>query len=120
MKGMHWREKDILKLLKKSGKLKTIDIINNSNMCKVTTLKYLKRLRRRGVIDFKKIGPTKIWCVKDESENQNLTPEEGQKKVFELLRDFEEITGVKAKVIITSKGVAFTLDDPEFSAVYGG
>ena len=117
MKAMHWREKNVVELLKKSGRLKTIDIINNSNMCKVTTLKYIRRLRGRGMIDFEKIGPTKLWYVKDENDYRDLEPGEGQKRVSGLLRDFENITGVRANVIITSRGVALALDDYEFSAV---
>jgi hypothetical protein len=118
MEAIHWRERSVVELLRRSGKLKTVDIINNSNMCKVTTLKYIKRLRKRGVIDFEKIGPTKLWYVQDKSDRKNPDKRgrlEEQKRVFELLRDFEEMTGVKANVIITSKGVALALGDPEFN-----
>jgi len=110
MDDLHWRERNIVRLLSKYEKLKTIDIIENTEMCKVTALKYLSRLRKRGVIDYEVIGPTKLWYVKGENDEQNLNPE-GRKRVFELLRDLEEITGVKANVIITSKGVALALDD---------
>ena len=110
MDDLHWRERNIIGLLSKYEKLKTMDIIDNTDMCKVTALKYLSRLRKRGIIDYEMIGPTKLWYVKDKSDEQNLNPE-GQKRVFELLRDLEEITGVKANVIITSKGVALALDD---------
>ena len=111
MDDLHWRERDIVGLLSKYEKLKTMDIIDNTDMCKVTALKYLSRLRKRGIIDYEMIGPTKLWYIKDEGNEQNLNPE-GRKRVFELLRDLEEIIGIKADVIITSKGIALTLDDP--------
>ncbi len=119
MDNLHWRERNIIELLLKHEKLKTTDIIGSTDMCKVTALKYLSRLRKGGVIDYEMIGPTKLWYVMDKGIDQNPNRGRGQKRVFELLRDFEEITGVKANVIITSKGVALALDDPKLNAIQG-
>lgn len=63
---MHWREADILDVVGE-GKLKTCDIINRVNMCKVTALKYLNRLRCKGIVDYEKIGPTKLWYISQDN-----------------------------------------------------
>ncbi|RLI92622.1 MAG: hypothetical protein DRO89_01750 [Candidatus Altiarchaeales archaeon] len=90
MENLHWRERNIIELLSRYEKLKTTDIIDNADMCKVTTLKYLSRLRKKGIIDYEMIGPTKLWYIKNEGNVQNLSLE-GRKRVFELLRDLEEL-----------------------------
>jgi hypothetical protein len=114
MKASHWREESVIELLRQSGKMKTADVIHGSSMCKATTLKYMNRLRSRGVIDFEKIGPTKLWYLKN-MDCERSSPEVGRARVFQLLRDFEEMTGVAANVIITSESVALALDDPLIS-----
>ncbi len=114
MVEMHWREEKIAQFLEKSGKQKTGDIIKNTDMCKVTALKYLSKLRGKKVIDYEMVGPTKLWYLTRENKRKKT---EKQKKVFELLQDFEEITGVKADMIITSKGVALALGGSKFDAI---
>ncbi|MFQ6056792.1 MAG: hypothetical protein ACE5J3_12515, partial [Methanosarcinales archaeon] len=60
---IHWREKLILEVLKNFEKLNTSDIVKKTDMSKVTVLKYLERLKKRRMIDYKKIGPTKLWYI---------------------------------------------------------
>lgn len=114
MVEMHWREEKIAQFLEKSGKQKTGDVIKNTDMCKVTALKYLSKLRGKKVIDYEMVGPTKLWYLTRENKRKKT---EKQKKVFELLQDFEEITGVKADMIITSKGVTLALGGSKFDAI---
>jgi predicted ArsR family transcriptional regulator len=114
MKRSQWKEKSVIELLRQSGKMKTTDVITGSNMCKATALKYMNRLRHRGVIDFEKIGPTKLWYLKNVGYERS-SPEVGRTRVFQLIRDFEEMTGVKANFIISSESVALTLGDPQVS-----
>ncbi|OYT26244.1 MAG: hypothetical protein B6U97_04215 [Candidatus Altiarchaeales archaeon ex4484_96] len=101
---MHWREKILVKMLKKKGKIKTNDIVDNVNMCKVTTLKYLSNLYEKKIIDYDKIGPTKLWYIKSKSNSKDL-----DNHILCLLRDFENKTGLKPSVIITPDGVTLDL-----------
>jgi len=72
---MHWRERDIIEVLRDSKKLKTTDIIKKVNMSKVTALKYLKKLRYEEKVDYEKIGPTKLWFITDSTRlGEDLNP----------------------------------------------
>lgn len=57
---MHWREKELLKVLN-DGKLTTTDIVSRVNMSKATALKYLDGLEEKNLVDCEEIGTAKIW-----------------------------------------------------------
>ena len=100
---MHWREKNIIDVLG-DGKRKTSDIIGEVNMCKVTVLKYLNRLRCRGIIDYEKIGPTKLWYI------CRNNPVGGHEKSRKLPLDLDRLNGEKAKIVVISDGIVLTLE----------
>ena len=100
---MHWREKNIIDVLDQ-GKLTTSDIIESVNMCKVTVLKYLNRLRCRGIIDYEKIGPTKLWCI---SRNN---PAGKHEKSDRIVLDLDKLNGEKAKIVVMPIGIILTLE----------
>ena len=64
---MHWREKELLKVLK-NGKLTTTEIVARVNMSKATALKYLDGMKERKLVDGEEIGTTKIWFLRPEGE----------------------------------------------------
>jgi len=64
---MHWREKELLKVLK-TGKLTTTEIVGRVNMSKATALKYLDDMKERNLVDGEEIGTTKIWYLKTQEE----------------------------------------------------
>jgi len=64
---MHWREKELLDVLKK-GKLTTTEIVGRVNMSKATALKYLDDLKEKNLVDGEEIGTAKIWFLKTEEE----------------------------------------------------
>ena len=64
---MHWREKELLDVLKQ-GKLTTSEIVGRVNMSKVTALKYLDGLKEKNLVDGEEIGTAKIWFLKTEEE----------------------------------------------------
>ncbi len=64
---MHWREKELLKVLKQ-GKLTTTEIVGRVNMSKATALKYLDGMREKKLVDGEEIGTAKIWFLKTEEE----------------------------------------------------
>jgi predicted ArsR family transcriptional regulator len=105
---MLWREKELLSIIEKEGKLKTTDIVKKSDMCKVTVLKYLNRLRGKGLVDYEKIGPTKLWFVIDHGRGPigggGLT--NSKDMIFKLLEEFEKITGKRAIMIATADDLA--------------
>ena len=71
---MHWREKELLNVLKQ-GKLTTTEIVGRVNMSKVTALKYLESMKEKNLMDGEEIGTAKIWFLKTEGENiQNEAP----------------------------------------------
>lgn len=76
---MHWREKELLNVLKQ-GKFTTTDIVMRVNMSKATALKYLDSMKEKNLIDCEKIGTAKIWFLKNEIET-------GEKKIRILLAD---------------------------------
>jgi len=100
---MHWREKDIIDALGE-GKLKTSDIIGRVNMCKVTALKYLYRLMRRGIVDYEKIGPTKLWYV------SRSNPDGEREKSGGRILNLDRLYGEKAKIVFTSNGITLTME----------
>ncbi len=64
---MHWREKELLKVLK-NGKLTTTEIVARVNMSKATALKYLDGMKEKNLVDGEEIGTTKIWFLRPEGE----------------------------------------------------
>jgi PleD family two-component response regulator len=64
---MHWREKELLNVLKQ-GKLTTTEIVGRVNMCKATALKYLDGMKQKNLVDDEEIGTAKIWFLKTEEE----------------------------------------------------
>ena len=64
---MHWREKELLNVLKK-GKLTTTEIVGRVNMSKATALKYLDGMKEKNLVDGEEIGTAKIWFLKTEEE----------------------------------------------------
>ena len=64
---MHWREKELLKVLKQ-GKLTTTEIVRRVNMSKATALKYLDGMKEKNLVDGEEIGTAKIWFLKNEEE----------------------------------------------------
>ena len=64
---MHWREKELLNVLK-NGKLTTTEIVGRVNMSKATALKYLDGMKEKNLVDGEEIGTTKIWFLKNEEE----------------------------------------------------
>lgn len=100
---IHWREKDIIDVLD-GGKLTTSDIIERVNMCKVTTLKYLNRLMCRGIVDYEKIGPTKLWCISGNN------PVKEHEKSDRIVLDLDKLNGEKAKIVVMPIGIILTLE----------
>ncbi|MBU4138993.1 MAG: response regulator [Euryarchaeota archaeon] len=64
---MHWREKELLNVLKQ-GKLTTTEIVGRVNMSKATALKYLDGMKEKNLVDGEEIGTAKIWFLKTEEE----------------------------------------------------
>jgi PleD family two-component response regulator len=64
---MHWREKELLDVLKQ-GKLTTTEIVARVNMSKATALKYLDGMKEKNLVDGEDIGTAKIWFLKAEQE----------------------------------------------------
>ncbi len=64
---MHWREKELLNVLKQ-GKLTTTEIVGRVNMSKATALKYLENMKEKNLVDGEEIGTAKIWFLKTEVE----------------------------------------------------
>lgn len=64
---MHWREKELLNVLK-HGKLTTTEIVGRVNMSKATALKYLDSMKEKNLVDDEEIGTAKIWFLKTEEE----------------------------------------------------
>lgn len=64
---MHWREKELLNVLKQ-GKLTTTEIVGKVNMSKATALKYLENMKEKNLVDGEEIGTAKIWFLRTEVE----------------------------------------------------
>lgn len=100
---MKSREAELLNIIRRGGRLKTVDIVRKADMCKVTALKYLNNLKKSGFVDYELIGPTKLWHIvdKDEGSPGGRGPLSKAKiDISELLRRFESITGKKTVVIM--------------------
>lgn len=96
---MEWRENEIYSIIKREGRIKTVDIVAKANMCKVTTLKYLRILREKGLVDYELIGPTKVWFTNKENDIRTSV------ELLNLVREIERVTGQKAVVILNPSGL---------------
>ena len=102
---MHWREKELVGIIKIGGRLKTSDIISQSRMCKVTALKYLNSLKATGHITFERIGPTKLWQIdqRDGPPGERGSLSSSYQNIFRMLKEFEESTGKRAFVLMSAE-----------------
>jgi len=128
---MLWREKELLEILKE-GKLKTSEIVKRARMSKATALKYLERLKGKGLVDCEEIGPTKLWFLREEIEEKDEKGEEERKevvelreiewkkveeciyvdkRVFKLIEEFEGVTGKSLNILINKDGVRLVLGE---------
>jgi len=134
---MLWREKELLEILKE-GKLKTSEIVKRARMSKATALKYLERLKGKGLVDCEEIGPTKLWFLRKEIEERDGRGDEEEKgeeerkevverrkiewkkveeciyvdkRVFKLIEEFEGVTGKSFKILINKNGVRLVLGE---------
>ncbi len=97
------KEEELLEVIRSGGKLKTVDIVQKADMCKVTALKYLNNLKNSGFVDYELIGPTKLWYIvdKDGEGPRGRGPlSKAGSEISELLKRFESITGKKTVVIM--------------------
>ncbi len=97
------REEELLEVIRSGGRLKTVDIVQKADMCKVTALKYLNNLKKSGLADYELIGPTKLWHIvdKDGEGPRGRGPlSKAGSEISELLRRFESITGKKTVIIM--------------------
>ena len=117
---MRWREKEILEVLEKGGKLKTGAILEKVDMARPTCLKYLESLRGMGLIDNEQIGPTKVWFT---VKGEKLESEEAlsmDKRLKRIIGDLELITGVKPKMLVDANKLVIFSSQPsdiDFSIV---
>jgi PleD family two-component response regulator len=102
---MHWREKELLKVLKQ-GKLTTTEIVSRVNMSKATALKYLDDLKEKNLVDGEEIGTAKIWFLKTGEEiDQNkikVLVADDDKNVINIIR--YSINGEKFEVLEAANG----------------
>ena len=89
-------EQELLRIIRRGERLKTVDIVERSKMSKVTVLKHLESLRGSGIIDYEMAGPTKLWFCNGGTKKE---PEEIIREVQKLLKGYEEHTGKKSFVI---------------------
>ncbi|HJH32298.1 MAG TPA: response regulator [Methanosarcinaceae archaeon] len=86
----HWREKELLYALQE-GKLTTSEIVQRVNMSKVTALKYLEILKKKCLVDFEEIGPTKIWFLQTEVKKTRkmikVLVADDDKNIIDIIRD---------------------------------
>jgi PleD family two-component response regulator len=79
---MHWREQELIDILE-DGRLTTTEVVNKSHMCKVTALKYLEGLKKKGKVNCENIGTSKVWFL----QNNDITIVPSEKKVKVLIVD---------------------------------
>jgi hypothetical protein len=100
------KEKELLRIIRNGGRLKTVDIVRMSNMCKVTVLKYLNQLKVKGRVNYELIGPTKLWYLveQDDGGSGGRRPSSSaEMEISELLKGFESVIGNRAVVIMASE-----------------
>ncbi len=126
---MLWREKHLLGILE-DGKLSTTEVVERACMSKATALKYLEGLKGMGLVNCEKIGPTKLWSLAKEAEEEvrveneeKTNPQVEQKRVeecisvdrriFKLLDKFESVTGKRFEILIDQTGIKLNIQGVE-------
>ncbi|KAF5420443.1 MAG: response regulator [Candidatus Methanomarinus sp.] len=79
---MHWREQELIDILE-DGRSTTTEVVNRSHMCKVTALKYLEGLKKKGDVNCENIGTSKVWFL----QNNDITNVPSEKKIKVLIVD---------------------------------
>jgi Mn-dependent DtxR family transcriptional regulator len=107
--NLNRREQELLNIIGVGERIKTVDIVRRADMCRATVLKYLRRLKDSGLIDYEQIGPTKLWYIADKKKYRRRTIKSSE--ILELLRRFELTTGRKAVLIMAG---------PDSLSIYNG
>jgi len=96
------KEKELLRIIRRDGRVKTVDIVEQADMCKVTVLKYLNKLKDAGLVDYELVGPTKLWYAVEDGGPRGRGPLNIlDVEISELLDRFEAAVGKRAFVIMT-------------------
>ena len=107
MDNLCYKEGLLLSSIEGSIEPTTVEIIRKSGLSKVTALKYLKKLTEKKIIEYRRIGPAKVWSMRRRDRVQmdfnHLKP-----RISKLLHEFEELTGSKANIIVETDGPAIT------------
>jgi PleD family two-component response regulator len=102
---MHWREKELLNVLK-SGKMTTSEIVGRVNMSKATALKYLDGMKEKNLVDGEEIGTAKIWYLKTEGEivknKMRILVADDDKNIIDIIR--QSLDSDKFEIIEAANG----------------
>jgi len=104
---MSLKEKQIVDILEAGGELKIAQITKTADMSKVTALKYLKSLVNNKIVDYKQIGPTKLWYLTNKEDiKKGLSHYEYNKHncLLEMLKNLKEHTGMEINITIKTVG----------------
>lgn len=116
-------EKDIKNLLTESPEITTTEIARRLRRSRTTVIRYLKILKSKGIVDFRKAGPSKLWYVIEKEAEKARIKEEGAELSnalriflneafpFEMLKDEEKKVLLDAQEILKKK-FGETWDEP--------
>jgi len=103
---LHKNEKLLISALENSVEPTTTELIKKSYLSKVTALKYLHKLKDSGIIEYRTIGPSKVWSLN--KKHKKLDFDKLKPRMFGLIQEFEELTGSKASILVESNGLDLT------------
>jgi len=107
-------ERKILQVLEehKDG-LTTVHVAENADISKTTALKYLASLRAAGKIDFREVGPAKLWRLttprKTKDKRASISRTE---RIESILKEFKEAVGLEGSVVVDTDGLTISADLP--------
>jgi len=106
-------ERRILRVLRENKEgLTTIEVARKADISKTTAIKYLASLRAAGKIDFVRVGPSKLWRIKEERPKKRPAPASRMRRVESLLNEFTQAMELRGSVVADTNGLALSANLP--------
>jgi len=80
-------EEGVRSLLSREPSLTTLEVSSKLKISRNTAIKLLEIMRTKGLVDYRRVGPAKLWFLKPSADEERIKAQEKAYKTVEATRD---------------------------------